>query len=119
VTSVDKKIVELRDLKRASIYDSLKKGINDYGMHEALRDVIAYHQSCSFMTGLQRALDEGTQGTNAQKTIRLRASVASVSNQMSTITEDQLKTTAGKDQFAQLNARLTSLTEALKAAENQ
>lgn len=117
VPSVDKKIVEIRESKLTIIYDGLKKPISEYGMHQALRDVVAYHQSCSFMTGLQKALDEGTQGTNSQKILRLRANMASVTAEM-----DGLKNAtddASKTRLAHLKERLAALSDALKTLETQ
>lgn len=112
VTSVDKKIVEIRDAKQSAIYAELKKPIAQYPLHTALRDVVDYHVSCSFMTGLQRALDEGTQGTNAQKVLRLRANFAAVASQVP-------KATPGSQEETLLKERLTAISEALKALENQ
>ena len=118
VTAVDKKIVETRDSKQTAIATSLKLPIDQYGMHAALRDVVAYHQSCSFMNGLQKALDEGTQGTTAQRIIRLRAAAATVAAEMATIPATN-RTPAQQKQYDLLEARLTALSDSLKAAETQ
>jgi len=60
VPAVVKKIRMLREDSRKQIVSRFKKGVSDYSIHEAILDVVAYHQSCSFMQGLQRALEEGT-----------------------------------------------------------
>lgn len=58
-TAITKKIGETRKKQREAIIQSLKE--NPDPIHLALLDVIDYHQTCSFMFGLQKALDEGTQ----------------------------------------------------------
>ncbi len=60
VPAVVKKIRMLREDSRKQIVSRLKDGVPDYSIHEAILDVVAYHQSCSFMHGLQKALEEGT-----------------------------------------------------------
>jgi hypothetical protein len=62
VTATTKKIRETRDSKAASLLpSSFKKSIDDYPMVLAVRDAVDYHYSCSFMLGLEKALEEGTQ----------------------------------------------------------
>lgn len=62
VTATSKKIRETRDLKAAALLPgSFKKPIDEYPMVMAVRDVVDYHYSCSFMLGLEKALEEGTQ----------------------------------------------------------
>ena len=60
VPAVVKKIRMLREENRKQIVLRFKEGVPNYSIHEAILDVVAYHQSCSFMHGLQRALEEGT-----------------------------------------------------------
>jgi hypothetical protein len=121
VSSVDKKIVELRDTKQAAIYDGLKLDVNTYGMHTALRDVISYHESCSFMTGLQKALDEGAQGGNAQKILRLRTIMLSLQNEIAPIAviPADKRNSAQNEQYARLKDRLDKVNDSLKSLETQ
>ena len=118
VTAVDRKIVELRDVKGQALYNSLKLPITDYSMHEALRDLTAFHASCSFMTGLEKALDEGTQGGEAQKRIRLQAQLASVATQMAGIDVTQRGPTGIKqEQYTALVARHKKISAAIESLE--
>jgi hypothetical protein len=82
VTAVDKKINEMRDTRSTTIYTSLKLDVKQYTVPEALRDVINLHYSCSFMEGLQKALDEGTAGGTTQKILRLKATLLSLNNEL-------------------------------------
>lgn len=62
VTATSKKIRETRDTKASALLPgNVKKPIDEYPMTMALRDVIDYHYSCSFMLGLEKALEEGSQ----------------------------------------------------------
>lgn len=78
VHAVDKKILELRDTKAQAMQTRLRTSVADYSVNEALSDWTNFHSACSFMTGLQKALDEGIQGGNAQKMLRLKANLRSV-----------------------------------------
>lgn len=60
VSAVVRKIETMRRTDRGKIRETLKKRHSDYPIHIALLDVVEYHRSCSFMFGLQRALEEGT-----------------------------------------------------------
>lgn len=72
VTAVTKKIREARAAKSTSIVPvNFNKTMDDYPMVLAIRDVMDYHYSCSFMYGLEKALDEGTQSGIDAKTARL------------------------------------------------
>lgn len=82
VTSVDRKIVELMDAKGAALKLELKKPADQLSIQESLQLVGELHSACSFMTGLQLALYEGTQGTNAKKIITLRQNLASIGAEM-------------------------------------
>ena len=112
VTSVDKKILEMREARMAVIHESLKADIEVYTAPEALRDVVALHSTCSFIDGLQKALEEGTQDTSAKKILRLRESLRALTNQYKA-----LDPTKDKVQLAGLEARIDALTQALKVEE--
>jgi hypothetical protein len=78
VPAVDRKIGEIRATKAASINASLQGDLDAYPVTVALNEVVAFHYSCSFMTGLERALAEGTQGTTAQRILKLRETLRSI-----------------------------------------
>ena len=63
VPAVARKIEAIRTEKRDKIRGELERSHNAYPIHIALLDVIEYHRSCSFMLGLQRALEEGTRAS--------------------------------------------------------
>ena len=67
VPAIVKKINESRQASRRNIlqkYEAYRSGdYKKYPVNIALLDVIEYHQTCSFMFGLQKALDEGVQNT--------------------------------------------------------
>lgn len=112
VTAVDKKILEMRENRMTLIYVSLKADIDAYPLQEALRDVVALHSTCSFIDGLQKALDEGTQDTTAKKIARLRQALHTLNIEyMATDTAKNLPLAAG------LKLRIEALSEALKAEE--
>lgn len=69
VTAVSKKIREAREQKAQNLLPgSLDRSVNDYTVNMALRDVLSYHYTCSFMYGLEKALEEGSQsGLDAQR----------------------------------------------------
>ena len=82
VPAVTKKIDESRQAKLGIIKENLKKGISDYSLSSAVFDVLEYHQDCSFMEGLQKALDEGTQDKSALDAAKLSQSITAVKLQM-------------------------------------
>lgn len=75
VTAIDKKINEVRDRKAQELHTRTEQDLASYGVGQALQDWSSFHASCSFMSGLRLALDEGTQGGNAQKMMRLKQSL--------------------------------------------
>ena len=110
VTAVDKKIVEMRDEKMRGIYTSLKKDdIAAYSIHEALRDLIVLHNKCSFIDGLEKALQEGTQDTSTAKTARLRANLLLLRGERS------LEKDAASAHAKGLDKRIGALNTALEA----
>lgn len=114
VTAVDKKIVETRDAKMLEIAKSLKQNIGAYSIHEALRDVLALHNSCSFIDGLERALREGTQDMSLVKVARLRTTLQSLVAERLTLVANPNT----KAQVDGLDQRITALNTALKAEES-
>lgn len=111
VTSVDKKIVEVRAVKAQDMRDRLGQSLTQYPIGLALKDVSDYHHSCSFMSGLRLALDEGTQGSNALRIQRLRQNLASVKVQLDQGAKGTEKTL--------LEQRQQAISDALKSLESQ
>lgn len=131
VSAVDKKIQELRDTQAQAIHARLQTGVEQYGLQQALYDWSQFHSACSFMTGLQRALDEGVQGGNAQKMLRLRANLRQLNAEVATggcaaVTSGTTSATTGAaaasapgQDCASLSARQKKLNEELMALETQ
>lgn len=111
VTSVDKKIVEMRDHREQQIFASMALPVDKYPVQVALHEVISMHSSCSFIDGLQKALDEGTQGTSAQKIARLRATLRSLESEYAVVGNK-----AGVPAMA-IATRIDAVTKALSAEE--
>lgn len=120
VPIVDKKIVELRDAKAQAMQARLKEPLDKYSVNEALSDWTSFHSACSFMTGLQKALDEGAQGGNAQKMLRLNASLGSVNTQLAACSDAAKAANPALDsQCKALLARQARLNEELTTLESQ
>lgn len=85
VTAVDRKIVETRDVKMQAIHASLAKDIAAYPVSQALEDVIALHNSCSFIDGLQKALHEGTQDTPTLRLARLQGRLQALKAELDSV----------------------------------
>jgi hypothetical protein len=117
VTAVDQKIMEARSTRAQAIQGKFNQGIDSYSMNQALSDWVDFHNACSFMTGLQLALAEGTQGTNAQKVLRLRANLDAAQSQYAS------QSCAAKDPndpFCKaLAAQIKALGDSLTAASTQ
>ncbi|MDQ6987929.1 MAG: hypothetical protein Q9M25_09015 [Mariprofundaceae bacterium] len=54
-----KKIRQGRNTKADKFVSHFNEPIAKYSVQQALWDVIQYHQTCSFMYGLRKALEEG------------------------------------------------------------
>lgn len=113
VTSIDKKIIEIRETKMQRIHTSLSRPIGEYGMNEALGDVVRLHSSCSFMEGLQRALAEGTQDQTSQKILRLREALRANVIELAAITDKKSALAVG------LESRIAAISAALAKDEVQ
>lgn len=71
ITAVTKKISESRSNLRTELNAKFPLDTGTYTPLQSIGDVLAYHQTCSFMYGLQKALDEGTQPSAETRRIRL------------------------------------------------
>lgn len=70
--AVTMKIREAKTEQRKEILKKIKTDISQYTMDESLLDAIDYHQTCSFMFGLEKALEEGTQNNSDNKRLKTR-----------------------------------------------
>lgn len=114
ITAVDKKIAELRDSRARAIHEALSRDINQYGMHAALRDLVGFHQSCSFMDGLQKALEEGNQPSSERKMVRLRQTLLGISSDLHTY----CRADPSSAECVETKARFKATSDALKVLES-
>ncbi|QNB08949.1 hypothetical protein G5S34_20790 [Herbaspirillum frisingense] len=114
VTAVDKKIVEMRDTKMLAIYGSMQGDVNVYPIYRAFGDVIDLHNTCSFVDGLQKALEEGTQGTSAQRITRLKQTLQGL------VAERDATVAAGKTEDAEaIKKRIEGVRTELSVEEKK
>ncbi|MDO3549071.1 hypothetical protein [Ralstonia pseudosolanacearum] len=111
VTAVDKKIMEMRDTKMLAIHDAMKNDVNTYPVYEAFNDVIDLHSTCSFVDGLQKALQEGTQATSAQRITRLKQTLRYLQ------AERDVPTMTNSEDKARINSRIADVNKALAEEE--
>lgn len=118
ITAVDRKIVEMRDNRMQLIYTSLRQDISVYPMHEALRDVITLHSTCSFMTGLQKALEEGAQAGSTQRILRLKAALRTAIDELASFSALPEKTQTSQADYATgIKSRISAINTALAVEE--
>lgn len=124
VPVVDKKIMQSRDTRARAIYGSFNKTANEFSADQALREVVTFHYSCSFMDGLRLALEEGVQETARQKANRLGAALALINAEVAGIsvtdrTAPPQGTGLKKAQYDALIARHKSLSDEITILEKQ
>jgi len=88
-TAIGTKISQIREEKGKALLLRKRDAFDSYGMEDAIFEVLAFHESCSFRVGLQVALAEGTQTTPAVKRAQLEARAIQLRNQIETYTRDQ------------------------------
>lgn len=115
ITAVDKKIMEMRETQARDIKSRTRQDINQYTMNDALQDVISFHSSCSFINGLQKALEEGTQNGAALKIVRLKAAIQSASLELANISTAERATK--QELVNALSKRIADLNNALTIEE--
>jgi len=120
VTAVTKKIREARATKVAAILPSdLTKSMSDYPMVLAIRDVLDYHYSCSFMFGLEKALEEGTQsgidGKKAKLEQERNALQLYLDTRAANKSLDQTGVAGAQARMKEIDAQLTTLDKASAA----
>jgi hypothetical protein len=85
ISSIVKKIRDDREKRRAQILANLRDpalSYANYPINVAIADVQEYHHHCSFIYGLQKALEEGTQDTKGQRVLQLKRDLDEVELQM-------------------------------------
>jgi len=71
-SAIGTKIEEARATKGKALLLHKQEPYKNYRIEDALYDVIDYHESCSFYSGLQKALKEGTQVTQETRQRQLK-----------------------------------------------
>jgi len=84
--AIVQKITEQRTTLRNSITTNIKassiKNYYDYPINLALNEVIDYHNACSFMSGLELAIKEGTKDKKPQQITKLENQLSILSTQI-------------------------------------
>jgi hypothetical protein len=121
VTSISKKIREGRLEQRNSMIKRMRENtITDYTMNEAVSNVMEYHNTCTFMFGLEKALEEGNQNGTELKKIAMERQL-----QKLTMEQRLLQTEYGGDKtkyqvdtgWKSMDSRIKALHEAIQALE--
>jgi hypothetical protein len=117
VTAVTTKIREARTTKSAAIVPAnFKQSIDDYPMLVATRDVINYHYTCSFMFGLEKALNEGTQPTLESRKPKLEQEKQMLDLYIDSrpVGADQTGVTGAKARIKAIDEELAAISRAQK-----
>ena len=84
--AIVQKITEQRTTLRNSITTNIKassiKNYYDYPINLALNEVIDYHNACSFMSGLELAIKEGTKDKKPQQITKLENQLSILTTQI-------------------------------------
>lgn len=115
VPAVDKKILQLREEKARKLFAHFPDPIGTYPIDVALHDTIDFHYACSFMTGLEKALAEGTQETTRQKAERLKRDLTLLQAQVDAYVPKDVNNVVYKN----LTVRYDALSEEIKSLEKQ
>lgn len=116
VTSISKKIREGRKDQRNTLVKRLHKDtIADFSMNEAISSVMEYHNTCSFMYGMEKALEEGHQNGTEMKKLALERQLQRL--QLEVQSKGGLKNIKGTADGDGLESRIKALHEAIMALE--
>jgi hypothetical protein len=116
VPAVDRKILALREENAQIVESHFKDTIKDYPITMGMRDAVNFHYSCSFMSGLEKLIEEGTNESARQKVVRLNRSADAIYARMQVLATQ--KRTADPD-YASLKQRYESLTTEIISLEKQ
>jgi len=124
-TAIATKIGEMRTTRATALMNHQHLPISEYPAGTAILEMQDYHESCSFMKGLETALKEGTQTTPESKRIQLEIKLEMLKSQILAYTNSRVaaKNTRGikaedefldtlQDQFEQLNQEVKLLSPA-------
>jgi len=121
-TAVVKKIQEGRKSMAIEMDKNFSKSVNAYPVPRALLDVQRYHQTCAFMYGLRKALEEGEKPSLKTQVTRIEERISYLTKKYDN-RQTQLKeyvTAARKTQEeANEDPALKGFEAALKAANNK
>ena len=113
VTAVTSKIRQIRVEKSAQLDKYYEDDMTDYPMMRAISDVVAYHYSCSFVYGLEKALEEGQTSTSEIKRNKLELERGQLQNaldvRISRVTVENARNDAG----------IAGLTKRIKAIDDE
>lgn len=121
-TAIATKIGEMRTTKATALMNHQRLAITKYPAGTAILEIQDYHESCSFMKGLETALKEGSQTTPESKRIRLEAKIEMLKSQILAYTSTRASANESKtkakdvfldtlqDQFKQLNQEIKLLS---------
>ncbi len=114
VTAVTKKIGEARTNSKATISAKFSSDIDTYSVLSSVNDIIGYHETCAFMYGLQKALDEGAQPNPESKKIKLEQDKLQLEIALQTRTNRIGAAAAITDEGAKgIRARIEAIEETL------
>jgi hypothetical protein len=124
VTAITPKIRDAREAKgKTMIPGNFDKGMDNYPMILAFRDLINYHQTCSFMYGLEKVLAEGTQTNPDTKKAKLeqekQALELYIDNRDHTFRDEgRVAAIAADEGLKGAKARVKAIEEQLLALQN-
>lgn len=117
------KIREAKTEQRKEILKKIKTDISHYTMDESLLDAIEYHQTCSFMFGLEKALEEGTKNNSDTKRMNTRNALQQKLRLTLIELDDRKKLkaneTATDPQVIKLTERVNALNDQIKAIDEE
>lgn len=121
--AVTMKIREAKTEQRKEILKKIKSDINHYTMDESLLDAIEYHQTCSFMFGLEKALEEGTKNNSDTKRMNTRNALQQKLRLTLIELDDRKKLKANEastdPQVIKLTERVNALNDQIKAIDEE
>jgi DNA repair exonuclease SbcCD ATPase subunit len=108
VSAVVNKIVEGRNNKSSFIADKiLKSSYKEYPINLAVNDILDYHNSCSFMHGLLKAIKEGSTDSRVAKIRELEHTLNILKLQLEQ--KGNTDKSALQDRYDAINETLTTL----------
>jgi len=123
VQKITDKRTELTNTLRSKITTNARSDYYSYPINIALLDVTDYHNSCSFMSGLELAIKEGTNDKKPQQIAKLENQIALLSTQIDAralyLKNNNISRQPEDYHLADLNRRYNSASTKLAALEAQ